>query len=135
MKVFICLDDKCGMLFNKRRQSRDRLVIENIEKHLCGDELHVNSYTETLLKKSGIRYTVSESPLGDCDTGDFCFIENLPLAPYESLIEELIIYRWNRSYPSDTRFDLYINKYELISSEEFAGSSHEKITKEVWRAK
>ena len=30
MTVFICLDDKNGMLFNHRRQSRDKAVIEDM---------------------------------------------------------------------------------------------------------
>ena len=30
MKLIVCLDDKNGMMFNKRRQSRDRVLIENV---------------------------------------------------------------------------------------------------------
>ena len=30
MTLYVCLDDKNGMLFNNRRQSRDRVVLEDI---------------------------------------------------------------------------------------------------------
>ena len=34
MRVIVFLDDKNGMLFNKRRQSRDQAVLEEIQM-LC----------------------------------------------------------------------------------------------------
>ena len=30
MKIIVCLDDYGGMLFNSRRQSRDRMLIDDI---------------------------------------------------------------------------------------------------------
>lgn len=38
MNVIVCVDDNNGMLFNKRRQSRDKAVIDkiiNITKIMC----------------------------------------------------------------------------------------------------
>ena len=32
MRLIVCLDDKNGMAFNHRRQSRDRIVTEKIEE-------------------------------------------------------------------------------------------------------
>ena len=34
MKLIVCLDDNNGMMFNKRRQSRDRVLIENVFKDI-----------------------------------------------------------------------------------------------------
>ena len=50
------------------------------------------------------------------------------------MIDTLIIYRWNRLYHSDVKFDVDVKKsgYKLKSSTEFAGSSHDKITKEIY---
>jgi len=45
--------------------------------------------------------------------------------------EGLILYRWNRTYPADLYFTLSLEGWTLERREEFAGSSHEKITKEV----
>ena len=49
-------------------------------------------------------------------------------------ISELIIYRWNRNYPHDFDFDINITEsnFKIASTDEFRGSSHEKITKEVY---
>ena len=47
--------------------------------------------------------------------------------------EEVVLYHWNRTYPSDRRFPLPLAGWTLARREEFSGSSHEKITKEVYR--
>ena len=45
---------------------------------------------------------------------------------------EYIVFWWNRHYPPDRKFDLDLSKWNKVSEEEFAGYSHEKITKEVY---
>ena len=49
-------------------------------------------------------------------------------------IEELIIFKWNRRYPSDLTLDFNPSEHNmvLVKSEDFKGTSHEKITMEVW---
>ncbi|MBR2443834.1 MAG: ribonuclease Z [Clostridia bacterium] len=127
MKIIVCIDDKKGMLFNKRRQSRDRLLIENLEKHLAGREVYISPYSKALFEKSAINYKVVENPI---EVGQgYAFIENTPL-PNDA--EEIVVYHWNRHYPADTYFTMDISAYNKTSSEEFVGSSHEKITKEVY---
>ena len=37
MKLIVCLDDKNGMLFMKKRQSRDRLLIEDVGQQADGE--------------------------------------------------------------------------------------------------
>lgn len=39
MRLIVCLDDKNGMAFNHRRQSRDRIVTEKIEELAKGSVL------------------------------------------------------------------------------------------------
>ena len=49
---------------------------------------------------------------------------------------ELIIFRWNRDYPSDLKFVFdYLQRFELVSSEKFKGNSHDEITKEHYTKK
>ena len=36
MKVIVCVDDNNGMMFNNRRQSRDRILIEDVVKSVVG---------------------------------------------------------------------------------------------------
>jgi hypothetical protein len=45
-----------------------------------------------------------------------------------------VVYRWNRRYPGDVFFDLDVSAapWRCVETEEFVGSSHEKITKEVY---
>ena len=49
--------------------------------------------------------------------------------------DEIIIYRWNSHYPADKYFDVDIQSlgYSLYSTEDFEGSSHERITEEKYR--
>ena len=62
--------------------------------------------------------------------GEYCFCElQLP----QSGVETIIVYRWNRHYPADQIFpEEWLQCRSLKESREFAGSSHEKITREVY---
>ncbi len=132
MKAMICLDDKNGMMFNRRRQSRDSVLTARIAEISKGKRLFLNSYSEPLFKESGANLFVSENFLEIAEVDDFCFVENLDL-PLENC-EELYIFRWNRLYPADMFFNKDPNRFglSLVSSEDFAGSSHEKITLEIY---
>lgn len=125
----VCLDDEMGMMFNSRRQSRDRVLIEELLS-TTRERIYVHPYSKMLFPESD-RITVTEDPLGECD-GAIAFIENLPLLPHRERIEKLIIYKWNKIYPSDTYFDLPLDGARMIDKKKFVGSSHEKITKETY---
>lgn len=131
MNLIVTLDDRDGMAFNHRRQSRDRVLNERILA-LCGGHLTVNAYTAKLFADTDAMLTVDENPLAVAGGDDWCFAEDLPIAPYEKKIGKLIVFRWNRVYPSDRRFDLNLAAWNRISQTEFAGYSHEKITEEVY---
>lgn len=136
MKVIVCIDDNNGMMFNNRRQSRDRILIDDIVKNVFGGNLLMAPYSEPLFEDSNIdAFFLSEYILEEADPEDYCFIENKPLLPYLDRINELIIYRWNRKYPADMYLDVNPLKhsFHLVSTSEFTGSSHEKITKEVYK--
>ena len=62
-----------------------------------------------------------------------CFAELENLNGYEDNVQELILFRWNRVYPADLYFPFHMENWSLIAREEFRGSSHEKITMEVYR--
>ncbi len=49
MIAIVCLDDENGMLFNGRRQSRDRVVTERIALLAAGKKLWMNGYSAGLL--------------------------------------------------------------------------------------
>ena len=132
MKLIVCLDERKGMMFNNRRQSRDRVLIDNLIEMVGDDKLYIAPYSEGLFEDKEVKLKVKNNPLKAADE-NWCFIENLPVAEYKDEIETVVIYHWNRHYPGDFFFDLELDSYSLESSEELVGSSHEKITKEIWK--
>ena len=132
LTVAVCLDDELGMMFNKRRQSRDRVLMADMVKTANGN-IYAQPYSERILPE-GSSYVLSESPLQDAPSGAFCFIESLALRPMLDDIERFIVYRWNRLYPADVYFDVDLEKegFRLVDECEFEGSSHEKITKGIY---
>lgn len=133
--VFVCLDDNNGMMFNKRRQSRDRCVLTDMLRESAGSVLWMNAYSATLFpKEDGAAVRIDERFMEKAAPGEFCFAENVQICPYEERIEKLVLYRWNRNYPYDLQFDLPLENHGWKRAEtaEFKGSSHEKITKETY---
>ena len=131
MKLIVCLDRNGGMMYNRRRQSRDRELMSSIKKHVGEELVYISLYSESLFAGSDIKYRTCDDPARLAGEG-FVFIEDTNLPPLWA-IEELIIYNWCKIYPSDVMFDLDISSLRRISKEKFAGYSHEKITKEVYR--
>lgn len=124
MKLIVCLDDKNGMLFNKRRQSRDKILIENVLELCKGEQLYTNEYSAALFPEKSVEV---------CENADeikngFVFAENFMVD--EDKIQEIIIYKWNRVYPADTFFNISLDSWRLAETVDFVGSSHEKITRE-----
>ena len=130
MKVIVCLDERLGMLFHNRRLSRDRKVIEDICKRT--EKLYISAFSETLFQEMEVNLCVDEAFLEKASAGEVCFAENQFLKNYEEKIEELVVYQWNRSYPSDVQIDLPIHTWKMVNEEEFEGFSHEKITRQVY---
>ncbi len=131
MNLIVTLDDQNGMLFNHRRQSRDRVLNDRIAT-LCGGRLTVTAYTAALLEGLPVDLTISEDPLAAAKPGDWCFLEDRSPAPALEKIEKLVVYRWNRVYPSDLKFDIDLSAMKCVSKTDFAGYSHEKLTEEVY---
>ena len=44
LKVIVILDDNLGMLFNNRRQSRDRVLIDDIIKTVKDNKIYIEEY-------------------------------------------------------------------------------------------
>ena len=130
MKVFVCVDNMMGIAFNRRRQSRDRILVADAIA-MADTSLLCTPYSAELLREHP-RLRVSEMPLDEATRDEYVFAELLSLAPYAERIDTLILYRWNRDYPSDMSLDLSLSDFRLLCTENIVGSSHEKITKEVY---
>ncbi len=134
MNVIVCIDDEYGMLFNLRRQSRDRLLRERILMLTKGKKLWMNLYSAKQFEEEcAENMFVDEDFLHNAGNGDYCFVENEDITKHIQKIEKIILYRWNRRYPSDFKFALDLSDWTMESTFEFAGSSHEKITEEIYR--
>ena len=134
MTVIVCLSEGGGMTFNKRRQSRDEKVIENVEQQVSDGALFISEFSLSLFSESDVSVIAVSDPLSAAGAGDFVFLEDRGVCEYSSKIRRLIIYRWNRRYPTDMKLDIEPEDIGLTLSEliEFAGKSHEKITREIW---
>lgn len=146
MKLILCLDDHGGMAFAGRRQSMDRvlrtdmlaLAQENSAK------IWMSSYSasqfDTALHEE---IFITDGSMDDVPDGDYFFAElTAPSADDIGHTDELVIYWWNRLYPSDVSLDIVCGQtsftadgtdWELISAEDFVGYSHEKITRSIFR--
>jgi len=132
MILAVCVDDKLGMLFNKRRQSKDREQRKDLLS-LTDQTLWVNEYTaKQFTEDEKMWLNIQEDYLDDIGEDDLCFVENLPISDYESKVTKLILYRWNRIYPSDVRFPFDLSDWELESEYEFKGYSHDTITRCIY---
>ena len=135
MVVMICLDDKNGMMFNGRRQSKDKVLRQRIGELVDGNKLWMNPYSAKQFEGEQLpNIQIDEEFIQKAGTGEFCFVENQKLADVEQRIEKLMVFRWNRVYPADQYLDLDLTfgSWKVLEQMEFAGHSHEKITMEVY---
>lgn len=136
MIIIAAVDNRNGLMFNNRRQSQDKVLREKILELTAGSKLWVSHYTEKQFANMGLcrQLNIDDNLLNEAAPGEYCFIENSSLQKSEQWIEKIILFKWNRDYPGDFYFDINLSsdKWNLTHSEDFAGSSHEKITMEVY---
>jgi len=126
--VIMCAAENGAVMFNKRRCSRDRAVVEDILTAFPGQTLHVTSYSAALFEGAALKIIASPADLGDSDV---VFLEDISFSLLAEKCSRLIVYRWDRVYPGDIKLTVD-DSFALVSAEKFAGFSHEKITKEVY---
>ena len=132
MKIAICVDKSGGTLFNGRRLSQDSVLREMLLKLAADSNLFMNEYSAKQFDESE-KLEVSEDFLLKASDNDICFVENVDV-PMDK-VSELYLFNWNRDYPADTYFEFNPKDsgFKRIKKEEFVGSSHKKITLEVYR--
>lgn len=123
------------MSFLKKRQSRDKNLIERLLSHTEYKKIYISEYSLPLFSEySDARVNVTgDFPRDEQDS--VCFLELEGILEYDRDINILIIYKWNRRYPSDKKFPYAPEDrgYTLISRYDFTGNSHDIITEEVWK--
>lgn len=135
MIIMAAIDNAGGMLFNHRRVSMDRVLREKIVEISGGSVLRMDGYSARQFRE-GLppNAVVSETFLDEAGDGDFCFVEDRETAAYRDKIEKICLFKWNRDYPSDFKFDICPEQegMRLAETEDFPGYSHDDITMEVW---
>lgn len=130
MTYICCVDDYASLSFNKRRNSSDRFVIEDIINTVGEAPLRVDTYTAKLFRDKQVpSLIVDDDCLENARDGEFVFVERQNPSAYLKAGDQLILYHWNRHYPSDNRLNLTGWNTLEITTGEFVGYSHEKITK------
>ena len=135
MKLIIAVDDRGGMLFNKRRVSRDKLMVSDLAKYIGDGTVFMEPYSEELFSEENLNIILSENPMEFADDDDFIFVERWSPRSFAEAANELIIYKWNRRYPFDLTMDFSPTElgFCLDSVFEFQGNAHDKITREVYK--
>lgn len=135
MILIACIDDGGGMMFNGRRQSRDSVLTKHIIGITAGKKLWMDKYSEKIFapEKPKNLFTCAD-PLAEAGKGDYCFTEDIQPGAYEDRIEMIMLYKWNRAYPSDLLFDIPLEEHgwKISTTRDFVGTSHDKITEEVY---
>lgn len=136
MILIVCIDDNNGMMFHNRRQSRDRTLQQYILRETDGKKLWMNGYSYKLFQDMAAKHIVVDEQFWEkAGQGEYCFVENVNVSMCESKAEQIVLFKWNRCYPSDLKFGISLAQggWRLIEEDAFTGSSHEKITKEVYK--
>ena len=132
MKIIVCIDKNNGMMFCGRRVSQDSILREKVMKITNGRRLLMSEYSKKQFKDYN-DVIVDNDFLEKAMDDDFCFVEDNSI-PIEE-VKELYLFNWNRNYPADVFFEIEPIKcgFKRVNKEDFKGSSHDKITLEVYR--
>ena len=100
---------------------------------MCGNQkIYIQEYSSVLFKEYDSDNIKIVKDFSSANlSGQFVFAEN-PESVKEEMLEKIILYRWNRKYPADQFFPIDLTGWKLSETDEFAGNSHEKITKEIY---
>ena len=133
MYLIVCVDEKKGMLFNNRRQSQDKTLIEHILNKTKQSKLWINSFSESLFTDIGMKHVIVDDKfIEKINEDEYCFVENIEPNMFENKIDKIILYNWNRQYPADKYFNIPLDKWTVESENQLSGNSHEVITEQIY---
>ena len=125
--LIVCISNNNGMMFNNRRQSRDRLLLEKLCTDYQNERIIIHEYSKKLFEGLPVEVT-TEVCINDATS----FVEDPDLIPCEAIFDKIIVVRWNRDYPADKFFNVDMSAYECVNREDFIGKSHDEILIETY---
>ena len=125
MTVIICVDNNGGILFNGKRQSKDRIfrkyLLDIVEKENC--RIAMTPYTYGQFQEDKRKEQIDVKNIFSFDE-DYIFLEQSIPISWEK-VNNLILCCWNRDYPTDEYFNLPIGvECVLRKTEEIVSDSH-----------
>ena len=126
-------------MFRGRRPSKDIRVTEKMLELAKDGNLWITEKTKDQLfekfSNSNIKILPEIINVRDYnfDNKDYCFLETTKNFTSVKIFEEVIIFRWKRTYPFDERFPVCFKRskdWKLIKETTLAGRSHEEIIEE-----
>ena len=134
LTIAVTVDDKMGIAFNKRRQSSDKNLIDDLCL-MTDKKIYLSPYSAPLFEGYTDRIQIVDEPLKECPDGGVCFVEMENISEYYESISELIVYCWNKVYPSDKKLsiDLSSNRFVKASAADFSGRSHDVISRYIYK--
>lgn len=125
MTVIICVDNNGGILFNGKRQSKDRIfrkyLLDIVEKK--NSRIAMSPYTYSQFKEDERKELTDVKEKFSFDE-DYIFLERAIPILWEK-VNNLILCCWNRDYPADEYFNLPIGvECILQKTEEIVSDSH-----------
>ena len=131
MKICVCLDKKNGLMFFGKRQSQDAVQREQFLSLVGDNKLWMSTYSAKLFGDLP-NVIVDDNYSAKAGLDDYCFIEDQSFDI--SKCSMVIVYKWNRQYQADKSFtvDLKAEGFKKIRTQDFVGSSHDKITEEIY---
>lgn len=130
MILISCVENALGLRFNRRRCSRDRAVCGRILER-CGNELWLAESSAVLFQAFPEAALHIVSDPSQTPEGGYCFWET----PVENVTpQKLLLYFWNRDYPSDEKFRFPGGEecWRLAAETELEGVSHPDITERLY---
>lgn len=134
MRLIVCIEDGGGMSFFGRRLSMDRALRARILELTEGSPLWMDAYSAGQFAPETEGLLVAEDCLERAGEQDWCFAETQDLSHCGQRVGMLVVYRWNRRYPSDCKLPktLLSSFGQPVRVRDFPGFSHERITEEVY---
>lgn len=123
-------------MFNNRRQTKDRIVIQKIKEIVNKENLHLSNYSLSLFQDNN---SLEDTEIVLCNESeieskesDYYFIEDFSPKDYEKMAKRIVLFCWNKTYPADSFFNIDLSKYELKEEVEFEGYSHDNISMKIY---
>lgn len=133
MILIFTLDDKNGTSIGGKRQSKDRVVADKIIELSNNQPICMKAKSTTFFNDASYMCKIRTiDSFDELHEDSIFFAEEVVQASVMEAAEKIIVFRWNRNYPSLVTDRVSLDGYNKEIADEFKGYSHDKITMEVY---